>query len=258
MAASAALQSADLSRQVGAAILRSTGDIVSMGCNEVPSGGGGQYWSGDPDDARDYRKGYDANAQKKEHILNEIVEAVCQVFGADAEHQVAQLRERLRASSLMDLTEFGRAVHAEMEALMSAARSGCSVSGCTLYATTFGIKRVVFIEPYPKSLALELHEDSVVRMDLNPADLGSCRKVRMEAFIGVAPRRYWTLFSMVTPDGVPLARKHTDGSVSRECHGIRLRSAELNYMQREASAAALLRRSCATKPHPQPKGFGER
>lgn len=41
---SAALRSADLSRQVGASILTENGDLVSVGANEVPKSGGGQYW----------------------------------------------------------------------------------------------------------------------------------------------------------------------------------------------------------------------
>lgn len=36
----------------------------------------------------------------------------------------------------MNLTEFGRAVHAEMEAILAAARVGIPVKGSTLYTTT--------------------------------------------------------------------------------------------------------------------------
>ena len=69
----------------------------------------------------------------------------------------------------MDLIEFSRTVHAEMAAIVDAARRGVSVQDCNLYTTTFpchecakhivaaGIRRVVYIEPYPKSQALSLH-----------------------------------------------------------------------------------------------------
>lgn len=72
----------------------------------------------------------------------------------------------------MNVIEFGRDAHAEMEAIL-AARAGISVKGRDLYSTTFpchncakliisaGINRVVYIEPYPKSLAIELHGDSI-------------------------------------------------------------------------------------------------
>jgi deoxycytidylate deaminase len=79
----------------------------------------------------------------------------------------------IRDSQLMDALEYGRAVHAEMSALCDAARCGCSVKGAILYCTTFpchmcakhivaaGIAKVVFLEPYPKSLAFDLHADSI-------------------------------------------------------------------------------------------------
>jgi deoxycytidylate deaminase len=43
MAYSASLRSGDLSRQVGAAIVDKSGDLLSVGCNEVPKYGGGLY-----------------------------------------------------------------------------------------------------------------------------------------------------------------------------------------------------------------------
>jgi deoxycytidylate deaminase len=73
----------------------------------------------------------------------------------------------------MNVIEFGRAVHAEMAALMDSARRGVPVKNATLYCTTFpchlcarhivaaGIRRVVYIEPYPKSLAAQLYPDSI-------------------------------------------------------------------------------------------------
>lgn len=43
MAYAASLQSGDLSRQVGAAIIDPHGDLISVGCNEAPKFGGGLY-----------------------------------------------------------------------------------------------------------------------------------------------------------------------------------------------------------------------
>jgi cytidine deaminase len=45
MAKSASLRSAALTRQVGAAIFRETGELLTMGCNEVPKAGGGTVGS---------------------------------------------------------------------------------------------------------------------------------------------------------------------------------------------------------------------
>lgn len=47
LARAAANRSADLSRQVGAAIMTDEGDLIALGCNEVPKAHGGMYWSDD-------------------------------------------------------------------------------------------------------------------------------------------------------------------------------------------------------------------
>jgi deoxycytidylate deaminase len=85
IAKSASLRSAALTRQVGAAVSRSTGEIISMGCNEVPKSGGGTYWSEDPDDRRDIVEGHDPNEQKKNELL------------ADLEQIPVRLQHSLRA-----------------------------------------------------------------------------------------------------------------------------------------------------------------
>jgi len=108
----------------------------------------------------------------------------------------------LREAQLMDLLEFGRMIHAEMSAICDAARLGKSVKLATLYSTTFpchicakhiiaaGIKRVVYIEPFPKSYAEQLHGDAIIIGKSNDPD-----KVLFEPFIGIAPYRYRDLFS---------------------------------------------------------------
>jgi cytidine deaminase len=90
-----------------------------------------------------------------------------------------------------------------MAALIDAARRGVSVRGQTLHTTTFpchnctkhliaaGIDRVVYVEPYPKSRAKELHLDAIV-VEAGERVVG---KVAYEAFVGVAPRQYVELFS---------------------------------------------------------------
>ncbi|HEX2885642.1 deaminase, partial [Vineibacter terrae] len=103
-----------------------------------------------------------------------------------------------------NIIEFGRMVHAEMNALMDTARRGVSTDGSWLYCTTFpchmcarhilsaGVERVIYIEPYPKSLAKELYKDEI-SVDGDPS---SKNAVRFEAFVGVAPRRYIHAFDM--------------------------------------------------------------
>ena len=107
----------------------------------------------------------------------------------------------LRDALLMDLLEFGRVIHAEMHAISSAARIGRAVNGATLYCTTFpchicathiiasGIRKVVFIEPYPKSYAQNLHNSIVVQAGTYAGSI-----VQFAPFIGIAPFRFRELF----------------------------------------------------------------
>jgi cytidine deaminase len=65
-----------------------------------------------------------------------------------------------------------------------------------------GITRVVYIEPYAKSKAAELHDDSI-HLGFDRKD----RAVSFEPFVGVGPRRFFDLFSMRLGSGRPLKRK---------------------------------------------------
>jgi tRNA(Arg) A34 adenosine deaminase TadA len=130
----------------------------------------------------------------------------------------SELASAFRA--VLDITEFGRAVHAEMDALLTCARSGVSPVDGILYTTTFpchnctrhiiaaGIERVIYIEPYAKSRAQELHEDAIVVEEkaLRPKR-SSRRKVPFTHFVGVGPRRYFDLFSLSLSSGHELVRK---------------------------------------------------
>ncbi len=93
----------------------------------------------------------------------------------------------------------------------------------------------MYIEPYPKSLALEFHSDS---LELDP--VSRCGdKVSFQPFVGVAPRQYLNLFSM-------LDRKRADGTViawdgSRA--GPRYSEYELSQIHRETLYSKRLEKS---------------
>jgi deoxycytidylate deaminase len=184
LAKSASLRSGDLSRQVGAAIFRPTGEVISLGCNEVPKFGGGNYWCDDKSDARDFAIGEDPNDRIKREILYDILDLLLKTgklspdiskLGSTREIMTSLMRDEagIKDSKVMDLLEFGRIIHAEMSAISDAARLGLSTKNGVLYSTTFpchicakhivaaGIDRVVFLEPYPKSYVKELHLDSI-------------------------------------------------------------------------------------------------
>jgi deoxycytidylate deaminase len=147
-ASAAALRSVDLSRQVGAAIFSKEGEIVTLGCNEVPKAGGGYYWADDVKPTfRDIDIGADANQERKSEIIHDLVERLSKESllseslktAASVQAFVKRLmaRRRIRDSQLMDIIEYGRMIHAEMAAISDAARSGRSVKGSTMYCTTF-------------------------------------------------------------------------------------------------------------------------
>lgn len=213
MAKSASLRSSDLSRQIGAVICKDSGEVLTLGSNEVPKAGGGTYWSGDPSDGRDFVRGFDANEQYKEEVLSDLVFRLSEggylsnkVGNSNEPQAISEvlLRDKsargVGASRLMDIIEFGRIIHAEMSAISDAARLGVSIKDTTLFSTTFpchlcakhivaaGVRRVVFLEPYPKSYASELHDDSISVGILVPG------KVLFEPFIGISPYRYRDLF----------------------------------------------------------------
>lgn len=112
----------------------------------------------------------------------------------------------------MDITEYGRAVHAEIEALLSCLRTGVSVREGTLYSTTFpchncakhivaaGIKRVVFVEPYPKSQAIGLFHDSIV-LGTEDTKRAEDPRVVFQPFVGVAARRWASPGASMMSDG---------------------------------------------------------
>lgn len=135
LAYAASLRSADLSRQVGAAIMSMHGDIIAVGANDVPCATGGQYWPG-PNDRRDHIQRFDSNHKYMHKIAHDIFERTQPDQRTD-HAAFSRFLEALAGSLLFDITEYGRAVHAEMEALLSCARSGTSSRGAHLFTTTF-------------------------------------------------------------------------------------------------------------------------
>ena len=244
----ASMRSAQLGRQVGAAITAEDGDILAVGCNEVPRSGGGQYWDKDEVDARDHILGHDSNDFRKSEILDEIMTTLPEELSKDDE-----LKMKIRKTSLFGITEFGRAVHAEMEAILSCARKGISTEKKTLYTTTFpchncarhiigaGIMRVVYVEPYPKSKAKELHDDAIQIGDSNRSNGGEV--VCFVPFVGISPRKYLDMFTANPVYGAPVDRKLNSGHAinwSRRRTPLRTKMASLSYIDREIRAVSRL------------------
>lgn len=210
-AASAATNSACLSRQVGAAIIDKDGELLAVGWNDVPKKGGGLYISEpeDPNGEQDKRcwnrdRGKCFNDQEKQLFAEILIDNLGDIVPSA---QKAEARKRVEGcKKLRSLVEFSRSVHAEMHAIINAGRlSGQRLVGGKMFVTTYpchscarhiiaaGISEVFYIEPYRKSLAIKLHGDAMTE---DEADTG---KVRVLSFDGVAPGKYLALFKMA-PD----------------------------------------------------------
>ncbi|PFH10133.1 deoxycytidylate deaminase [Collimonas sp. PA-H2] len=224
---SAGLKSACLSRQVGAAISDVSGKIVSTGCNDVPKATGGLYSAEDgTNDRRCVHREEQIcfNDQEKLSHKADIRRALEELKQKQDEDVPLIPKSRLddvltavfKASHIGDLTEFSRAVHAEMDAIISLARTGTpGIVGAHLFTTTFpchscarhivaaGIDKVYYIEPYEKSLAKKLHADAI-EFETEDDDVEkagySARPVRSLVkfvhFEGVAPKQYLHFFQM--------------------------------------------------------------
>lgn len=261
-AAGASLRSAELGRQVGAAISTTGGDIVAVGTNEVPKPGGGLYWAGDDPDHREFALGEDANDTHKKGLLEDLLNRLRKEGWLNQDKALldpAQLAAlaldeeqspNVSGAQLTHLIEFGRAVHAEMAAITDAARRGVSISGTTMYVTTFpchlcaphivcsGIRKVIYIQPYDKSLAVQLYPDSIAVDYSDKRDY----QVEFEPFVGVAPRKYMQLFSM-------LERKK-NGAVlvfDRSTASLRLTASPRSYLKNETAALAVLQKKIEEK-----------
>ncbi len=230
-------RSLDLSRQVGAAIFSNRGEIKVLGCNEVPSPLGGTYWEGDDGDAREFKIGWDTNDDFKLRLLSDTLKklaAVDVISNEIAEMDPKKFIEKIKNDKnvnldkqlmMMDVIEYGRIIHAEMNAITDAARKGISVEDSVLYCTTFpchlcakhiissGIKRVVYIEPYPKSYATELYRDDI-ELERTSKEF-SLNKVHFEPFIGIAPYRYRDFFEKGKKERTAMERRRSGLKIAR-------------------------------------------
>ena len=227
---SAALRSSCLSRQVGAALANEFGQIISIGSNDVPKFGGGTYLEGSAPDCRcafwewksaDGKTQFKGchNSRHKNLIAEEIKAALTdcvttslnKIADSDGGNEKSDIINRIGSEIIADLAElslprvkdlveYSRSIHAEMDALFSAARQGTSTKNTTLYCTTFpchncarhmvtaGVKQVLYVEPYVKSLALDLHSDSI-RTTANPSNAAPTH-LAVLPFTGIGPRMY--------------------------------------------------------------------
>jgi len=246
----AAANSACMSRQVGVAIVSKTGELISVGRNDVPKFKGGLYSEDDQSVYSEKTKSIEDqdnrcfkwqqkichNDNRRSGILDSVAIQIFKSGLLKPSVKVGDVRNVLAGTPVDNLTEFSRSIHAEMEAILAVAREGRhSLVGATLYTTTYpchncarhvvaaGITNVVYIQPYKKSLAIALHGDAITE------DVTDNTRVVFRQYGGVAPRNYHKLFrpsSQRKKDGkvlernaaelVPVFRMPLDGPVEYE------------------------------------------
>jgi cytidine deaminase len=214
-----ALRSSDLSRQVGAVIASVDGSVIAVGMNDTPKVGGGLTLAGDSPDRRDISVGRDQSLPYKRAVIRELLERLNAWLTPDRQGKAETMTEQavalLNGTTLMGIGEFGRMVHAEMAALTDAARRGVAVQDQVIFCTTLpcqncakhimaaGLRAVVYMEPYPKSLFGDLYQDQVAARAMKHFEGGEMERMmegnrdqlQLCTYIGIAPRRY-PLFEM--------------------------------------------------------------
>jgi deoxycytidylate deaminase len=230
MAASAATNSACLSRQVGACVTDAAGNVLATGWNDVPAFGGNLYSSSNPP-ASDFRcknlgGGVCFNDREKHTITLSLADDLAKAeLVKDTDR--AKVVEVIAKSKIRDLIEFSRSIHAEMHAILIGSQTtGDRMIGGKIFVTTYpchscarhiiaaGISKVYYIEPYRKSLATRLHQDAISESESEP------NHVNILAFDGVAPNKYMDLFKMRKDsrkkDGKKIAVQPRDASQKAE------------------------------------------
>ncbi|MCA1702650.1 MAG: hypothetical protein LC808_05040 [Actinobacteria bacterium] len=230
-------ESSAVARRVGAALIVD-GVLVTVGRNDLPEAGGGQLRQrGDGRIRDELSVEPEASMQEREDVFRDTLrkllrseqwqslletEGIGGLSRLDPKRIEAIVEASVPISAdsdsrVFDLIEFNPTVHAEMSAITAAARRGIPLQDATLWTTTFpchectrhiiatGIKKVVYLEPYPKSRAaalfsrqIHLGEQSEPQEVVEgspgaePEDI-----VLYDPFMGIAPRRQPDLFSTV-------------------------------------------------------------
>jgi len=210
LAYSMSLNSTCISRQVGAVIIKDS-YIVGAGWNDTGGGRLGCVYRLRRDVAATTNENFPICSPKQYDLFKKIIAEESQ----DLDHsfcykdEMGQLQKRIgRAEGNLDDSceqfletlemrslQYCRALHAEENAILqTAAIGGTRLQGATLYTTTFpcelcakkilqiGIRKIVYCEPYPKSVSIDVFFKETTR------------KVELRPFEGVKSPSFFRLF----------------------------------------------------------------
>ncbi|MCW8385088.1 deaminase [Fluoribacter dumoffii] len=173
-------------RHVGAAIISTQGEVLSVASIRAPSKSSNTNLS----DQLKVTDGYNIYKKKIENWTKQLKEATNNEY-----KDIIKFLE--------DTLDFHPCTHAEIAAIIDAAKIGVSVKGSILYSTTFpchlcakeiinsGISRVVYLEAYPKSKNQELYPNS---LDINPKN--RTELIPFDFYYGIGPKRFIYAYSL--------------------------------------------------------------
>lgn len=189
-------------RHVGAAIVSTEGEVISVASIRAPAK------SSNPtrQDQNKIEPGYD-KYYKKIDSWSDFIDSIT----TSKEEKNNQIKlDATSTNTLADINKFIKSIldfhpctHAEISAIIDAAKLGVSVREAILYTTTFpchlcakdiinaGISRVVYLEAYPKSKNKELYPD-LIDFDIN----SKSEKTPFEFYCGIAPKRFLYAYSL--------------------------------------------------------------
>lgn len=193
------LRSGDNSRPVGAALVDANHRLLSVGYNDVPKSGGGVYTGEESVDGRDWVMNLNTNFQAKKELFHEVLKLLEKSCGANlaAAYEEGFIRTLKSETRFMDILEYSRNIHGEMNVITQAARHGLSTQNARLYTTTFpchgcakhiiaaGIQEVIYSDPFAKSRAPQFFQDS-----MTVGGKPTPPKVHFRPYSGISPLKY--------------------------------------------------------------------
>lgn len=198
-------------RQIGASIISQKGEVISVASIRAPSSDSNtthqaeSLIKGGYDKYKKEINQWAALLKKISEIDDDDFDKLVKSIGNEDEN-IGNIDQRTFLSLkkfIDDALDFHPCTHAEIAAIIDAAKLGVSVRSATLYSTTFPchlcakeiinaqIERVVYLEAYPKSKSHKLYPELI---DFEPKKRTS--SIPFEFFNGVGPKRYHYVYSL--------------------------------------------------------------
>jgi deoxycytidylate deaminase len=181
-------------RHVGAAILSSHGETISTGSIRAPS----KSPNTTALDQEKINDGYDYFKKQTKKWCKLLKKIEKSSKNLDKKIDAYELRKFIDST-----LDFHPCTHAEMSAILDAAKLGVSIRGASFYTTLYpchlcakdiisaGIKEVIYLEAYPKSKNEQLYPHNITDHNEPNSD-----KIIFSPFFGVGPERFHFYYSL--------------------------------------------------------------